>query len=160
MKDYIFALLQSVIYNMYITSQIVKKGGRRVVLKKRMRQLRHERGMTQKEVAEQLGIGVSTMTMYETGRREPNMETLIKIANFFDVSVDYLLGKTDARNEKEVISRALVDDPELYNFWKELNEREDLQLLFKQTRNMDPKDIRTIIKIIKAIEDEEDELYN
>lgn len=130
------------------------------MLKDKIRELRKERGMTQKEVAERLGIGGSTMTMYETGRREPNMETLIKIADFFDVSTDYLLGKTNARNEKEVISRALVDDPELYNFWKKLSEREDLQLLFKQTRNMDPKDIRTIIRIIKAIEDEEDELYS
>lgn len=76
------------------------------------------------------------------------------------VSIDYLLGNTESRNEKEVISRALVDDPELYNFWAELREREDLQLLFKQTRNMAPKDIRTIIRIIKAIEDEEDKLYN
>lgn len=130
------------------------------MLKDKIRELRKERGMTQKEVAERLGIGGSTMTMYETGRREPNMETLIKIADFFDVSTDYLLGKTKAKNEKEVISRALVDDPELYNFWKKLSEREDLQLLFKQTRNMDPKDIRTIIRIIKAIEDEEDELYS
>lgn len=130
------------------------------MLKDKIRELRKERGLTQKEVAEHLGIGGSTMTMYETGRREPNIGTLIKIADFFDVSTDYLLGKTKAKNEKEVISRALVDDPELYNFWKELSEREDLQLLFKQTRTMNPKDIRTIIRIIKAIEDEEDELYS
>ncbi|MBE3593404.1 MAG: XRE family transcriptional regulator, partial [Thermoanaerobacter sp.] len=48
------------------------------------------------------------------------------------------------------------DDPELFEFWNTLKKREDLKLLFKQTKKLSPKDIKQIIRIIKAIEDEED----
>ncbi|OAA84447.1 hypothetical protein [Clostridium coskatii] len=56
----------------------------------------------------------------------------------------------------EKISKSLDDDPELSDFWNVLKEREDLKLLFKQTKDMAPNDIKKIIRIIKAIEDEED----
>jgi transcriptional regulator with XRE-family HTH domain len=57
-----------------------------------IKKLRKSIGITQKELAEQLNISPSTIAMYESGRRDPDTETLQKIANFFDVSVDYLLG--------------------------------------------------------------------
>ena len=75
------------------------------------------------------------------------------------MSADYLLGNSDIRNpyeNHERISESISDDKELLEFWEVLKEREDLQLMFKQTKQMSPKDIRQIIKIIKAIEDEED----
>lgn len=52
--------------------------------------------------------------------------------------------------------QAVNDDPDLLAFWEEMKERENLQLLFKQARNLNDKDIKQIIRIIKAIEDEED----
>lgn len=67
-----------------------------------------------------------------------------------------MLGRTDIRNSKERISEAIKDDPELLDFWESLKDRPDLQLLFKQTKNLTEKDINQIIRIIKAIEDEED----
>ena len=57
------------------------------------KELRISRGMTQIETAEKLGISRSTIGMYETGAREPDFETLEKIADFFHVNVDYLLGR-------------------------------------------------------------------
>ena len=57
-----------------------------------MRKLRKERKLTQKELAEKLGIGESTYCGYENFSREPSYELLIKIADFFGVSLDYLLG--------------------------------------------------------------------
>lgn len=50
-----------------------------------------ERNMTQKEIAYQLNIAPSTMSSYVQNAREPDFATLIKIATFFDVSIDYLL---------------------------------------------------------------------
>jgi transcriptional regulator with XRE-family HTH domain len=93
--------------------------------------------------------------MYEIGQRDPDTETLQKLSDIFGVSVDYLLGKTDIRNPSDEITEAVEDDPELLEFWNELKQREDLKLLFKQTRKLSPKDIKQVIRIIKAIEEEE-----
>jgi transcriptional regulator with XRE-family HTH domain len=122
----------------------------------RLRQLREEKGLLQKDVAKILGITPSAYGYYEQGKREPSMEVLKKLSDFFNVSIDYLLGRTDIRSPVDEITEAVSDDPELLEFWNELKEREDLKLLFKQTKKLSPKDIKQIIRIIKAIEDEED----
>lgn len=59
------------------------------------KQLRVASGLTQVEMAEKLGISRSTIGMYETGAREPDFEVLELIADFFNVDIDYLLGRTD-----------------------------------------------------------------
>jgi transcriptional regulator with XRE-family HTH domain len=48
--------------------------------------------MTQKQLAEHLGVTIRTITNYENGSREPNIKTLIALAQLFDVSVDYIVG--------------------------------------------------------------------
>ena len=68
------------------------------ILANRLRKLREERGLTQKELAQALGLSSkSTITNYEQNDRDPDYETLIKIANYFEVSIDYLLGQKDNR---------------------------------------------------------------
>lgn len=62
---------------------------------KRLRQLRKEKGLTQAELAKLLSIGESTVSFYESGKRQPDYETLIRLAEVFNVSVDYLLGRTE-----------------------------------------------------------------
>ena len=52
---------------------------------------------SRKEIAEKLGFSRGQIGNYEQGSREPDQETLLKISNFFDVSVDYLLGKSEYR---------------------------------------------------------------
>lgn len=125
-------------------------------LNERLRELRKSRDVTQQELADYLKIGKTTISNYETGYSSPDNETLSELAKFFNVSVDYLLGRTDIKNPVDEITNTLKDDKELADFWNELKEREDLQLLFKQTKNLSPKDIKQIIRIIKAIEEEED----
>lgn len=122
---------------------------------KRLSELRNEFKLTQKELADKLGVSRGTIGMYEIGQRDPDTDTLLKLSELFNVSVDYLLGQTDIRNPADEITDAVSDDPELAEFWNELKEREDLKLLFKQTRNLSPKAIRQVMRIIKAIEDEE-----
>lgn len=58
------------------------------------RQLRLSSNLTQNEMAEKIGISRSTIGMYETGAREPDFETLEKIADYFNVDTDFLLGRT------------------------------------------------------------------
>lgn len=64
----------------------------------RLADLRHEQPRTrQVDITKMLGIGTSTYSMYEQGLREPDDETKIKIAQYFNVSVDYLVGNSDLR---------------------------------------------------------------
>jgi transcriptional regulator with XRE-family HTH domain len=64
--------------------------------------LREKSGLTQEQLAQKLGISRAALAKYEKSRREPDYETLNKIANFFSVSVDYLLGRNQEQ-EKVVI---------------------------------------------------------
>lgn len=59
------------------------------------RKLRTSSNLTQNAIAEKLGISRSTIGMYETGAREPDFETLEKIADYFNVDTDFLLGRTN-----------------------------------------------------------------
>jgi len=59
----------------------------------RFRELREKQGLTQKEIGKRLGISDSAVNNYESGKRHPEYPMLVKIANFFGVSTDYLVGK-------------------------------------------------------------------
>ena len=61
----------------------------------RLREVRNARGKKQRETAEQLGVGIRTYQLYEQGKNEPSIAKLIALADFFDVSMDYLLGRAD-----------------------------------------------------------------
>lgn len=56
--------------------------------------LRDQRGLTQEELASSLGISRAALSHYEKNRREPDTETLGKVADLFQVSIDYLVGRT------------------------------------------------------------------
>lgn len=122
----------------------------------RLKKLREDRNMTQIELGKVFNISHSTINRYENGLRQPDNETLISMANYFNVSVDYLLGLSNVRSSSDHISDAIKDDQELLEFWKEMKDREELQLLFKQVRTLSKLDIKQLIRMIKAIEDEED----
>ena len=57
----------------------------------RLNQARKDRGQTAQNMADMLGIGLRSYRAYESGDREPYFDTLVKIADFLDVSTDYLL---------------------------------------------------------------------
>lgn len=71
----------------------------------RLKELRMRKGLTQKGVAEALNIARNTYNQYETGKRAPDIETLCRIANFFGVSVDYLVGHVE--EARRVIKRTI-----------------------------------------------------
>ena len=66
-------------------------------MKFRLKNLREEYGMTQQELADKLFLTQKTINSYERGRTQPNMETLCKLSDIFDTSIDYLLGLTNER---------------------------------------------------------------
>lgn len=66
-----------------------------IILGQRLKELREEKGLTQKQVAAALNLNTVTYLHYENAQREPPLSVLADMAKFFDVSVDYLLGLTD-----------------------------------------------------------------
>lgn len=63
-------------------------------MKNRIRDLREDMDLRQCDLAEAVGIDQRTISNYETGKTNPDSEALIKLANYFDVSIDYLVGRT------------------------------------------------------------------
>ncbi|MED3685602.1 transcriptional regulator [Bacillus thuringiensis] len=80
----------------------------------RLHTLRKERKLRQEDMANQLGIARTTYAMYEQGNREPDYNTLIQLATFFEVSIDYLLGTTEMRQFTD------IQDPELYQWFEDI----------------------------------------
>ena len=78
------------------------------MLRERLVILRNEKGLSKKEMAKVLKIDQSTYGKYELGKREPDYDTLRNLADFFNVSTDYLLGRSDVRNphECETVTKA------------------------------------------------------
>lgn len=64
----------------------------------RLRELRIEKGLLQSDIAKIINKSERTVGFYETGERDMGTETLSKLSDFFNVSIDYILGKTDMRN--------------------------------------------------------------
>lgn len=62
---------------------------------KTLKNLRIEKGLSLKELGYTIGVAESTISLYENNKRQPDFETLIRIADFFGVTIDYLLGRTD-----------------------------------------------------------------
>lgn len=61
----------------------------------RIAYLREQNNLTQQQLADKIGITRASLSHYEKNRREPDYKTLEKLADFFEVSIDYLLGRTD-----------------------------------------------------------------
>lgn len=76
-----------------------------VILADRLKKIRKNNNLTQAELGKILGVGKTTISMYENGNSTPNDEIKLKIAEHFNISLDYLLGKTDIKN--------YIDDPNI-----------------------------------------------
>lgn len=74
-----------------------------VMFGERLRLLREERKMGQKEIADLLDVSVSSVGKYENGDRTLSPDAIIKLADFFDVSSDFLLGRSEVREPAEKI---------------------------------------------------------
>lgn len=66
------------------------------MLNKRLKELRNEKGLKQIEVAKAVGLTLQAICNYEAGIREPSIDMLKRLCDFYDVSADYLIGRTDS----------------------------------------------------------------
>ena len=80
----------------------------------RFKQLRTERHLSQQNLADQLGFSKSSVNMYERGEREPGLESMETIADYFNVDLDYLMGRSDIPNRNDwlkSINKSVVVEP-------------------------------------------------
>ena len=73
----------------------------------RLKFLREEKGLFQKDIAKLLNVSVPAVNQYESGKRDMSTDTLIILSEYFGVTTDYLLGKTDIRNPGQQIDDVL-----------------------------------------------------
>ncbi|MEI3337600.1 MAG: helix-turn-helix transcriptional regulator [Clostridium sp.] len=94
------------------------------MINKRIRELRIEKELTQEDIAKMLNKSTNNISQYETGKRQPDINTIIKIAEYFNVSIDYLMGRTETRE--------LADD----FIKKNLKLTDDEKKILSQYRNL------------------------
>lgn len=93
---------------------------------KRLAELRAEKGLTQIQLANILNVSSGAIGMYETERRKLDSDKLVTFCDFFDVSIDYLLGRTDIR---QPISLAINEEKqELFELYDKLTYRNQIAL--------------------------------
>lgn len=129
--------------------------------------LRKEKGITQQKLATEIGVAKSTICQYEKGARTPDNETLIKIADFFGVSVDWLL-RFDEKNkiherynrlqdlERETIENATTEtEKTLLSLFNSLPEEDKPELLRIIRSEINKMNFCKLIDVIAQLNSEE-----
>jgi len=112
----------------------------------RLAELRKKHKMTQQELANKLGVSRGTIGMYEIGQRDPDTETVAEIAEIFNVSTDYLLGRTDDPNPPE----KTIDD-EIMSIMREMGP--DVAIMFYDLKGMsqeEKENLKIFLQGLKA----------
>lgn len=126
------------------------------MIQERIKTLRLKAKLTQKQIAEKLGISISYYSQWEVGKRTPASKNLQKLADIYDVSTDYLLGNTDNRNasnidddlEKSLNTFKSFDGKPMSDHDRELI-REMLKEMFDEEKWLNAKQSKKIDKWIR-----------
>lgn len=110
----------------------------------RIRELRKTRGITMKQLGEVLGLAESTISQYENGKRQPDYETLLRLGEYFGVSVGYILGI----EEKTPLVHG---DEELNELLETLKTRPECRMLFQLSKDATKEEVEKAIRIIEAL---------
>lgn len=117
----------------------------------RLKKLRRAKKIKQRELADHLKIAMSTLSQYENNKRHPNFHLLIEIANFFNVSTDYLLGIEDQKisalaQNIELIDASFTDQVSYYDLIQQITEH-----LVIIRNNEDQKSLQILHNLYDAI---------
>lgn len=108
----------------------------------RIRELRRARKMTMKQLGEELGVAESTISQYETGKRQPDNETLLRLGEFFDVTVGYLLGAETEKAPTQEGERKITADDFTY-------------AMYSETKDLSPDTKERILQMARFFAEEE-----
>lgn len=90
----------------------------------RIKSLRKAKKITQKQLGDVLGVAESTISMYESGNRQPDVDTMRKIADYFNVTIDYLIGGENiSSSDKDELDKKII------KIFDSLSENDQAQVL-------------------------------
>ncbi len=118
--------------------------------KDNLKELRKKKGLSQVELAEKLGFSKSLIGLYETGDRKPSFEALEAIADFFNISTDYLMGKDD--------KSVYYLDPEAAEMAQQIYDNPELRILFDASRKVSKEDLQFVVDMVKRLKKEDDHI--
>lgn len=118
----------------------------------KLRELRKKCGLTMKELGAEIGVAESTISQYETGKRQPDYETLLKLGEFFGVSVDYILTGEETKKaptqegERKLTDREIkaaflggladgLSDEEIDGYWDDARDYIGYKILQKKNKS-------------------------
>lgn len=108
---------------------------------KMLKELRKKAGYTQTELGKLVGVSKSTMSMYESGIHEPDLETLKRFANILGVSVDVLIGTEQNRTEED----------ETWLIRENLRRSPEYRILFDAANNAKPEHLRAAVAVLQSL---------
>lgn len=114
----------------------------------RLKELRLRDGMSQAELAKKIGRTNAAISMYETGRREPDLETLEELCDLFNVNMNYLTGQEDGST--------YYLDPKTAQIAQELYDRPELRVLFDASRKVSAEDLKIVQAMIDRMTKQDD----
>lgn len=122
----------------------------------RVKELCKEHKIAQRKLEQEIGLSNGAISKWN--KSSPSTETLNNVANYFGVSTDYLLGKTDQKEKAPAEAGALVNnDPELTEYLEELKNRDEMRMLFKLAKNATKADVMRAVAIIEALRKEDED---
>ena len=128
-----------------------------------IKELRNQRGFTQEGLAQEMGVSKSTIAMWEIGDRFPSKELYEQLADFFNVDIDYLYGRTDIKkkhhfddNGTEFISTRYLDEntsgyyvnEETQKIAQEIFDDKDMKILFDLKKTAKADDLMNYAKFL------------
>lgn len=126
----------------------------------RLKELRESHGLSQADLARAIHTKQSTVAMWENGTNRPRNATLEKLANYFGVTTDYLLGRTDGKEQGSNIhvtdehNQTITLDDDALELIDSLRSRPEMKMLFSVSKKATSEDIIKAVKIIEALRDE------
>ena len=93
--------------------------------KERLRMLRTNKGISVAMLAQEIGLSVSSVQQYESGKRYPSRKVQRIIADYFGVEIDYLIGKTEADDIKKIKTFKLSDEARAFEFLRKYRNADD-----------------------------------
>lgn len=111
--------------------------------KDRLKELRLNAHMTQKDLGQALGISSSTVGMYEQGKRTPDYETLEALADIFNVDTDYLIGRSNRS--------MYYIDPRVARAAQDAFDDPDVRMLLSAKSDLDPEDFEYVVGLVKRL---------
>lgn len=123
-----------------------------MVLGSRVKELRNKVELTQYQLAEGIGVTVDTIRSIESNRRVPSIEVLTKISDFFDCSIDYLLGKTDDPYASKYTWDSIIN---IFSKYQDILGDEFMDLLKQQSkRRLTEKELDIMLAAFENMIDE------